>query len=65
MSYQVVNLTRHEIVSELNERTLAIAIAKQMAMEGDYQEIWGVIEMTTIYESEFRESRNDRAEDGY
>lgn len=57
MAYRVINLTRGEIVAELDQRYLAIQMADRLAEDDDHQSIFGVVELVTIYETAKRDQK--------
>ena len=51
MIFRIINLTSSELIAELHERELAFGLAHQLAMDHDYKERFGVIELTLVYET--------------
>ena len=53
-TYRVVNFTTGEIIAEVHDLTLATQLADQLASDGQHRELWGVIELVTVYQTQQR-----------
>ena len=60
MNYRVMNLTTRELIAVLHQHEIAISIAHQLAADHDMRERFGVIELTTIYETQLAAGNEER-----
>jgi hypothetical protein len=55
-SYRVVNFSTGEIRAELHDLELAKQLADQLANDGPPGQVWGVIELVTVYETQRKDA---------